>query len=278
MKKLNRLRLVNWHYISNETIEFKNNVLITGANASGKSTILDALTYLLTAGNQSFNQAANEKSGRDLRGYVKCKLGQENRAYLREGDVTGDVCAEFFDDTTNEYFVIGTIIDASETQVRNVFYSGTNLKLEDISFYDSDGNVYSITEFKKIHKNLNFYSSNKEARGAFRNLYGSINSDFFNMLTKSVAFKPIENVKEFIYQNILEKKEVNIDNIQNNSISINRHEIENHLVNGGDDNQVIMEPEMHKIKKVVRKKRRKSTKRSVQKDELTNVAVNNNVN
>ena len=70
----------------------------------------------------------------------------------------------------------------------------------------------------------------------------------------------------------------NIDNIQNNSISINRHEIENHLVNGGDDNQVIMEPEMHKIKKVVRKKRRKSTKRSVQKDELTNVAVNNNVN
>ena len=70
----------------------------------------------------------------------------------------------------------------------------------------------------------------------------------------------------------------NIDNIQNNSISINRHEIENHLVNGGDDNQDIMEPEMHKIKKVVRKKRRKSTKRSVQKDELTNVAVNSNDN
>ena len=215
MKKLNKLRLVNWHYISNETIEFKNNVLLTGANASGKSTILDALTYLLTAGNQSFNQAANEKSGRDLRGYVKCKLGQENRAYLRDGDVTGDICAEFYDDTTNEYFVIGTIIDASETQVRNVFYSGNNLRLEDITFYDPTGNVFSITEFKKLHKNLSFYSSNKEARSAFRNLYGSINSDFFSMITKSVAFKPIENVKEFIYQNILEKKEVKIDEIQN---------------------------------------------------------------
>ncbi len=214
MKKLNKLRLVNWHFISNETIEFKNNVLLTGANASGKSTILDALTFLLTAGNKTFNQAANEKSSRDLKGYVKCKLGQENKEYLRDGDVTGDICAEFYDDQTKEYFVIGAIIEANEINARNVFYSGENTKIDDVTFYDPKGAVFTITEFKKLHKNLKFYSSNKEAASAFRNLYGSINSDFFNMLAKSVAFKPISNVKEFIYQNILEKKEIKIDNIK----------------------------------------------------------------
>ena len=76
----------------------------------------------------------------------------------------------------------------------------------------------------------------------------------------------------------------NVDNNQINSISINRQEIENPLIhdhnnnlsNGGEDNQVIMEHETGKIRKVTRKKRRKSTKRSLQKEELANVAVNNN--
>ena len=49
MKKLTKIRLINWHYFSNETIEVVNNVLLTGQNATGKSTILDAITYVLVA-------------------------------------------------------------------------------------------------------------------------------------------------------------------------------------------------------------------------------------
>ena len=77
MKKLTKIRLINWHYLANETINVKNNVLLTGPNASGKSTILDAITYVITAGDTQFNLAANEKGKRDLRGYIKCKLGLE---------------------------------------------------------------------------------------------------------------------------------------------------------------------------------------------------------
>ena len=52
MKKLRKIRLINWHYFSNETIEIKNNVLLTGQNATGKSTILDAISFVITAGEQ----------------------------------------------------------------------------------------------------------------------------------------------------------------------------------------------------------------------------------
>ena len=50
MKKLVKVRLINWHYLANETIELNGNTLLTGPNASGKSTIMDAITYVLTAG------------------------------------------------------------------------------------------------------------------------------------------------------------------------------------------------------------------------------------
>ena len=100
MKKLVKVRLINWHYLSNETIELNGNTLLTGPNASGKSTIMDAITFVLTAGDTAFNLAANEKGKRDLRGYVKCKLGMDDREYLRNGDVSGHVALQFHDEKT----------------------------------------------------------------------------------------------------------------------------------------------------------------------------------
>ena len=79
MKKLTKIRLINWHYLTNETINVHDHVLLTGPNASGKSTIMDAIMYVVTAGDTNFNMAANEKSKRDLRGYVKCKLGLDDK-------------------------------------------------------------------------------------------------------------------------------------------------------------------------------------------------------
>jgi len=37
MKKLTRIRLVNWHYFVNETIAVKGSFLVSGENTSGKS-------------------------------------------------------------------------------------------------------------------------------------------------------------------------------------------------------------------------------------------------
>ena len=76
-KKLCRIRLINWHYFVNETISVNGSFLVSGENTAGKSTILDAIQLVLTTNTRKFNTAANEKSSRDLKGYVRCKTGIE---------------------------------------------------------------------------------------------------------------------------------------------------------------------------------------------------------
>ena len=66
MKKLTRIKLVNWHYFGNETIDVNGSFLLSGENASGKSTILDGIQLILTTNTRRFNPAANEKSKRSV--------------------------------------------------------------------------------------------------------------------------------------------------------------------------------------------------------------------
>ncbi|MGM9971349.1 MAG: ATP-binding protein [Anaeroplasmataceae bacterium] len=215
MIKLTKIRLINWHYLSNETIEVKNNILLTGQNASGKSTILDAITYILTGGDTNFNLAANEKGKRDLKGYVKCKLGAEDKEYLREGDVSGHICLEFYNESTNTSFIVGAVIDAFGDigPAKSMLYRG-NCVIDDSIFISPDRRIYSIMEFKKNNKDFELYQSKQEAKRGFRNAFGSINEDYFKLIVKALAFKPISNVKEFIYQNILEEKEIDVTSIK----------------------------------------------------------------
>ena len=150
MKKLVKIRLINWHFLSNETIEIKGNTLLTGPNASGKSTIMDAITYVLTAGDTNFNLAANEKGKRDLKGYVKCKLGMDDKEYLRNGDVTGHIALEFFDERTLQSFTVGAVIDAfgELTPVKSIFYRSQE-PINDSMFVSDEKKIYGTVEFRK---------------------------------------------------------------------------------------------------------------------------------
>lgn len=215
MKKLVKIRLINWHYLSNETIEIDGNTLLTGQNASGKSTIMDAITYVLTAGGTTFNLAANDKGKRDLKGYVKCKLGIDDKEYLRSGDVTAHIALQFHDERLNSDFTVGAVIDAfgDMSPVKSIFYKSNDV-IDDKMFIDENNTIYGTVEFRKHNPFFDYYLTNKEAKKGFRNAFGSISEDFYKLIPKALAFKPIADVKEFIYQNILEEKAIDVTAIQ----------------------------------------------------------------
>ena len=47
-KILKKIKLINWHYFENVELEVEDSALFFGDNGSGKSTVLDALQYVLT--------------------------------------------------------------------------------------------------------------------------------------------------------------------------------------------------------------------------------------
>lgn len=228
MKKLVKIRLINWHYLSNETIEIEGNALLSGPNASGKSTIMDAITYVLTAGDTMFNLAANEKGKRDLRGYVKCKLGMDDKEYLRNGDVSGHIALEFYDEKQDTRFAVGVVIDAfGELLPVKTLYYRTFEPINDSMFVSENQQIYGSVDFRKNNPSFEFFLTKKEAKRGFRTAFGSINEDFYRLIPKALAFKPIADVKDFIYQNILEEKEIDVTAIKDSIRSYK--ELENTL-------------------------------------------------
>ncbi|MCK5732067.1 MAG: AAA family ATPase, partial [Tenericutes bacterium] len=210
-----KIRLINWHYFANETINVKNNMLITGQNATGKSTIVDAVAFIITAGDQIFNLAANEKSKRDLRGYVKCKLGINNKEYLRDGDTTGHVALEFYDETKQEYFVVGAVVDVFGEILppKVIFYHIKGMMLDEY-YIDDENRILTTVMFKKAKRAERVYLTRREAKLSFRSLFGSINENYFSLIPKALAFKPIPDVKDFIYRYLLEEKILDVDSIK----------------------------------------------------------------
>ena len=215
MKTLTSIRLINWHYFDNETIHIKNNTLLTGQNASGKSTILDAISFVLTAGDQNFNLAANEKGKRDLRSYCKCKLGSLDQEYLRDYDLSSHICLEFYSEKQEKYFCLGAIIDVigNVAQPKVAFYI-IDGPMKDEYFYSENEEIYSTTEFRRRKFTPYFFTTRKEAKSAFRQKMGGVSEKYFTLLPKALAFKPISDVKDYIYKHLLEEKEIPVENIK----------------------------------------------------------------
>ena len=76
MKKLKKILLINWLYFSKQLIEVDDINFLTGKNAAGKSTIVDALQIVLLGetNSRNFNKAASDTSQRTLDGYLRADM------------------------------------------------------------------------------------------------------------------------------------------------------------------------------------------------------------
>lgn len=222
MKRMTKIRLINWHYFVNETIDINGSFLLSGENKAGKSTIIDAVQYVLTTDSRKFNKAANEKSKRDLKGYVRCKTGAEgqNYKYKSSDNIISYVAVEFYDDKTNRNFVIGVKIDSpDENTTPSVKWYVVEGCIKDITFLT--GNRPSTdNELKIKDKKLPLIHQQRDAKSQIMRRLGNLNERFFSLLPLSVAFKPMEDVKEFIYKFILEEHSIDIAPLQNSIRSL----------------------------------------------------------
>lgn len=224
-KLLTRIQLINWHYFQNERISLNGSTLISGENTAGKSTILDAIQLVLTTNTKKFNMAANEKGNRDLKGYVRCKVGNVDQTYLRKNNVIAQVALEFYEDKYDRYFVIGVIMNSfdEESRVETSWYI-EDARLEDFNFI-VDQRPATKKEFMNKGKKIKYIEKMSEAKLRIQRRLGNLEDKFFDMIPKSLAFKPMDNVKDFINKFILPKAQIDMESLKSNIERLNELEI-----------------------------------------------------
>lgn len=121
---ISRIRLVNWHNFLDETIELTEggHLFLLGDNASGKTTVLDAVHYVLTAGeNLEFNSAARvagaRLEGRRAQGVVM-RYNSEAGALNPEGGITYAAVEIIGRNGKRSTYAVGLEVHAMNEQIR----------------------------------------------------------------------------------------------------------------------------------------------------------------
>lgn len=229
MKKLTKIKLINWHLFSNQTIDIKDNALISGENGSGKSTLLDAMQYLFVGGRSGakFNIAATDDAKRTLEGYIRGRIGAENKEYLRNGDVITHVALEFFDEQSKKYTTIGCILDLPKgAQLKERFYLLDNVSIHDGLFLEKKypRDYKSMKNYlKSIDVEFIPFESQKKYRDALARFFGMDATKYAKILPKALAFRSID-LQAFVFEFLLDDDPIDIQSLKNNVAQLKKVE------------------------------------------------------
>lgn len=230
MKKLQRIKLINWHLFTNNTIDFQGNVLISGDNGSGKSTLVDAIHFVLSGGlaRSKFNMAsANAVKGgrRTVETYMRARIGAVNQEFLRdESDILTHIALEFYDDVTDSLFTLGTVLQITGGILLTPFkfYTLDN-GFNDELFFEATG------ENKKRIRNFDALKAEAERQGitftalespTFSGSYNMVRKvldlpdEYETLLSNAICFDPNADLLAFTNDFLLEKKDVSLDEVK----------------------------------------------------------------
>lgn len=216
MKKLRKMKVINWHYFDEDEISFGSATMLSGHSGAGKSTLLDALQYLFI-GSQTqtrFNAAATQEARRTLVEYLRGKIKAEGVQYLRADEFTSYIALEFYDDIKKISFIVGYVVDAfHDDRLDEEFFLLDQRRLSAVEFRSADGVLYTREAFHRryAHGSSVFETGKRQWQKRLMNRLGQLSARFLPAFSRALAFRPIDQVREFIYEYILLPRDLKLD-------------------------------------------------------------------
>ena len=214
MKKLSRVLITNWHYFSHEVFSLSDINFLTGKNASGKTTLIDAMQVIILGDTSGhfFNKSAQDKGSRSLKGYLKCEIGDNDDGsiqYLRNGRFSSYVALEFFDDELNTSFTVGCVFDVfDDGSYDNHFFTIDEAIPENEFIVNNIPLSYKELRIFLLENyvNVEFFETNTQYREFIKIKFGNLNNNFFSLFKKAIPFSPISNIEQFITEYVCHVK------------------------------------------------------------------------
>ena len=217
MLSLSKIFLYNWHRFKDHTLEVEDGLFLCGLNGSGKSSVLDALQMVLVADLQKtkFNSSAQDKTTRNLDGYVRGKMGEDR--FLRKGNAVSFVAVEFRSTKDPESFVtLGICIEAGPERHPERSWFVQKRAFDKETFFE-DGVPLTRKELKSYFRKKGLgdtFDQVSEYQPALLKAIGGLGEQFFDLFMKSLTFLPLRDVRAFVEQWLLEKAPLDVENLR----------------------------------------------------------------
>lgn len=226
--RLNYMEIYNWGTFNNRIFRIApegNNTLLTGANASGKSTLIDALLTLLVPAKKDrfYNQSSgNERKGdRTEETYVLGNYGNiqaegemsTKTQQLRDKKTYSVLLASF----TNNYDNVVTLFQLrwfvnGELKCSYGFsHKPLTIGTDFSSFNGSKGDwKKTLEKYYNTHapkKQIEFYDTIKDYKDRIISAFGLRSDKALTLFNQIVGVKVLNDLDEFIRNNMLEQRD-----------------------------------------------------------------------
>jgi uncharacterized protein YPO0396 len=233
--RLQFMEVYNWGTFHEKIFRINpqgNNSLLTGANASGKSTYIDALLTLMVPVKK--DRFYNQSSGVDKKGdrteetYVCGQYGNIQKEgefstttqKLRDKSTYSVLLASFSNTDQRNNITIFQVRWFNNGELKRA-YGVAHEKLEiekDFSQFDKNGNwkkrlekSYNLNNSKK---KIEFFDGPTSYADRIANLFGMRSTKALSLFNQVVGVKVLEDLDEFIRTNMLEEQEAEAEFIQ----------------------------------------------------------------
>ncbi|MCB1177464.1 MAG: hypothetical protein KDK36_07795, partial [Leptospiraceae bacterium] len=236
--RLERFEVLNWGTFNNKIWKIEPNgfnSLLTGDIGSGKSTLVDGITTLLIQQKRiTYNKAAGAE-GRErtlylyIRGAYGSLKGEESSTsktqYLRDNSSYSVLLGSFYNSGFEKRYSLAQVFWLKENSVEKFFViADSDLNIKD-HFTSFGKEISELRKRLRKMEGVELIDSYKEYSSRFRNNFGIRSDKALDLFYHTVSMKSINNLNEFIRENMLEKSEeetaIEIEDLKNHFNDLN---------------------------------------------------------